>query len=274
MSTELRISGNTITPTFAIREGEGDEKVTFSEAQTKRVNEIVQERLSRAKSEAHEEAQRVAAENTRLAEELRQAREEATKAKTPAAKKEATDEAERLKAVIEEMRTASESNKTEAERLRQAVTEATRRAQEKEEEAHNVRKQVAIRDAAQRANFFDLNVVTTITEKNIKWDAAKSKFLVFNDQGTERMNAAFEPMSLDEYYSEYAAKNPWMVRGDVKPGAGSSEAQRQLSNNGKFEVSQIFGSKSSSVLAVALKKQNPAEYARLKGIAKESGLIA
>jgi hypothetical protein len=79
---------------------------------------------------------------------------------------------------------------------------------------------------------------------------------------------------LEEFYTDYAAKKPYLVRGDARSGTGSSETKTsQLSNNGKYEVSQIFGKTSIPALANKLAKENITEYRRMKEIAKSNGLI-
>lgn len=245
-------------------------KIEFTAEQQAKVNELIQEAMGRAGREAKVAATTAQTELTKVQTELAQAQEALKAASTPADKKDAAKDVAALQA---EMARVVASHTEEVNRFKTL-------AQKKEEEARtatqkviDVQKQVAIGNAASKVNFVNNEVVATLTKDNVKWDSDKNKFIVVGDNGEPRMNSSFEPMSLEEFYTEFAAKNPYLVRGDVRTGTGSSESRRDVTGNGKFEIKQIFGRESNAALANKLALENPAEYQRLKKVAQSSGLI-
>lgn len=256
-------------------EEEGKGKPTFNEEQQAFINELIKTKQGEAARELRTQLEETRNQFTTLQSELNEAKQRLQSATTPKQKQEAQGDIDALKTQLEEARTHATSAKTELENLRKQVSEKDRAIAQAKEEAMNVRKQVAMTSAASKVNFFDVGDVIEVTQKFVKWDDQRGKFIVTYENGQERMNASFEPMSLDEFFNEYAAKNPYKVRGDVKNGAGSSESQRAgVSNNGKFTVEQIFGKNSNGQLANELYKTNKAEYMRMRQIAVESGLLA
>jgi hypothetical protein len=252
----------------------GDPKVTFTPEQQARIDEIIREAQGRAGKEARTELENLKTQMQTMQSELQTAKEALKNAKTPQQKSEAQDDIAALQNQINEMKAAGTSTQQELERLRQAAASKDKEVSAAREEAKQIRKEVAMQKAASKVNFVNIGVVTKLTGDNIRWDDTRNTFIVVNEHGTERLNAAYEPMSLDEFYTEFAAQNPYLVRGDVKGGAGSTESQRSgLSSNGKYTVEQIFGKKSVGALANKLNKEDPKEYARLKAIALENNLI-
>lgn len=250
-------------------------KVVFTPEQQVKVNELIQDAMGRAGREAREAAAAAAAALETLRTELGATRDELTTLKTAKpVNKESSEKvvAEDVKAQFEAIKATHTDELTKIKGLLDAKTKEAETAKSILE---TTRKRIAIQSAASKANFIDVEVVTKLTEEKIKFDEARGKFIVLNDNGSERMNASYEPMSPDEYFAEFAAKNPYLVRGDVKPGTGSAESQRSgLSNNGKYTVEQIFGPKSVGKLANDLMRSDPAEYKRLKAIAKDAKLIS
>lgn len=253
-------------------QAEKDAKVEFTEAQQAKVNQLITDAMGRAGKEAKVQATALETKVNTLTAELAEAKAASAKATTKEGKKEAQDDIEALKSSIEQLKghiktTSDEANTYKASAQAKDAEIAAARA-----DAVNVRKQVAINSSAAKANFINTDVVAKLTQDDIKWDADRGKFVVNGPNGQLRLNAGLDPMSLDEYMNEFAVQNPYLVRGDVKPGIGST-GNRGITNNGKYEVAQIFGAKSDSRLAMALMKENPAEYHRLKDIARESGLV-
>jgi hypothetical protein len=248
-------------------------KVTFDDAQQARVNELIQEAMGRAAREAKEELKTIKTQFTELQSELTAAKAAAAKAKTPGQKAEAADDIERIQAEMAEVKNAAELSKQEAERLKSQLQAKDKEVKDANGKALEIQKTHAMLTAASQVNFVDVNIVTKLTGDQVKYDDASGKFVVLNEQGTPRMNSAFEPMTLAEFYQEYANKHSYLVRGDVKGGAGSSESQRSGSQIGKYSVEQIFGKNSNAALANKLAKTDYKEYSRLKIQAKEQGLI-
>lgn len=242
--------------------------VTFDEAQQARVNELIREKQGEAAKTIRAELATTQASMAQLQADLTAAKEALAAAK-PEEKVTNKEEVETLRAQLAQARVTTEA---EIQRLKDQANERGREALAAKTETVTYRKQNAIKDAAAKVGFVDVGAVGKLTSENIKFDEAKGKFIVVDDGGSERLNAAFEPMTLEEYYSEYGAKNPYMVRSDARSGTGSTES-RGTTSDGKFDVAQIFGQKSIAALANNLAKTNMKEYQRLKVIAKQSGLI-
>lgn len=260
------------TSTGSENGGDAPQKVTFSEEQQAKVQEIIDEAVGRTATKLRQEHE---TQLSQLRSELQQAQEQAKNATTAAGKEKAKDNAEALQSQIEEMRRASEGTKQEAERFRTLAQQKEQEVAQARQETLNIRREVAMARSAATQNFVNVDVVMKLTAESIKWDEGKNSFTVVGENGQPRLNSAFEPMTLDEFYQEFAAKNPYLVRGDVKTGAGSSDGKRfDVTTNGKYELTQIFGSKSDGNLALKLKKENPQEYARLKKMAQEQRIIA
>lgn len=257
----------------ALKDAE-NQKVTFTPEQQAKVNQIIDESVGRAARTAREEAATFKTELLKVQTDLAAAQEALKNAGTKGDKDDAKGDVASLKSTIDEMKRAQQSHVEETKRLQGLVQSKEEEAKTARTEFINVRKEVAISSAISKIGFVNNDVVSKLTKDELTWDSDKNRFTVLGPDGTPRLNSAFDPMSLEEFYTEFAVKNPYLVRGDVKGGSGSSERSRNdVTNNGKFEVKQIFGRESDGILANKLKKENPAEYARLKVIALQNQLI-
>lgn len=267
-------ANNNQDPALHTSNGEGrnnEPKVEFTPEQQAKLQEIIDRAVGRNVAKVKEEyATQMSALETQLAE----ARDAAKSARTPAAKTEANDEVAQLRAQIEEMKSAGRSNASEAERWKSEAQKAQEQVRAAQDAALEIRKENAIANAAQKVGFVDVDDVVALTSKNIAWDPELGRFTVVNKDGQARMNAAYEPMTLDEFYADYAAKKKHLVRTDVLFGTGSSESSRAgLSRDGKVSVTDIFGKNSDAGKANRLAKENPGEYRRLREIARAQKLI-
>lgn len=268
MATEATTQANDTTT-------QNNQRAPYTPEQQAHIDQLIREAQGRAASDTKAELQRTQSEIANLRTDLEAAKAAAKNATSKTGKDAANADVAALEAQMAEMRNASQSTKQELERLQSALKAKDTEVLTAKQEATNVRKQVAITNAASKVNFVNTEVVSKLTQDSIKYDESKGRFVVLGENGAERMNASYEPMSLDEFYTEFASKNPYLVRGSVKTGTGSTESGRfDVSANGKYEVKQIFGKGSDSKLAMTLYKEDPKEYQRLKGIAKSSGLIA
>lgn len=257
---------------MASDQNHAEEKVVFSPEQQVRLDEIVKEAQGRAAKELRVEAERSAAKVAELQEAMDKLLADA--AKNAKKSGDAPDEVEDLKSKIAEMKEASRGALAEVEKYRKQIADKDKAIEDSRRESDEIRKRIAITKAAETANFISPEDVYDLTSKHVKWNPESGKFVVVTESGTERLNASYEPMSLDEFYVDYASKKPFLVRGDAVSGVGSSESQRSaLSVDGKHRVQDIFGKDSDSAKANALARSNKKEYLRLKGIAQESGLI-
>jgi hypothetical protein len=187
--------------------------VTFSTEQQDFINKTFDTRFATIKAK-HE------AEVKRLADEL---------AAKGAVKTEAELEAERLEAEKnkgkdkDQYKALIDAEKAKAEKFRLQAEQAEKKAKDSEGDVLKVRKEVAIAKAAQKQNFFELDVVMKMTQDNIVWDD-DSKGFVIMENGVVKENSSLKPMTLDEYFGSFAAQRPYLVNGNVKGGAGSTES--------------------------------------------------
>lgn len=250
------------------------EAVEFSDAQQKKIDEIVRKAMGRAAQETKTQLTQAEQKIAQLEEELRKAQASVNDPnKSSKERKEAKGDVEDLQRQIEEMKNASQSTKQELESLRNKLTDAEKRVNEQKAEVLKEKKLSLITRTAQKENFVNLDTVRKLTEDSLKWDEGEQKWVVLNDMGQPRMNSAFDPMTVEEFYADFAAKNPYLVRSDAKPGAGSGPSNAPTATSGRYQVEQIFGSKSDARLANDLAMKNPKEYQRLKVEAKAKRLI-
>lgn len=256
-----------IDPALNNTSTEGD-KITYTEAQQAHMQTIVDAAVGRSARTLRAELEAERTDKTRIAAELAAAKELAKTAPKQGTTEEQdqarTAEIERVKAL----------HKSDLDAANARLAESNRVATEAKNETLKVRTEVAITQAASKVPFVDVGAVIKLTKEQITIDPETGRFVVLNDAGQPRLNASFEPMSLEEFYNDYAAKNKYLVRGNIIAGTGSSESGRSnLSSNGRYEVADIFGPKSSSQKASELMKADPAEYKRLRVIAKAGGLV-
>lgn len=254
-----------LIPALDPTSSEGETKVTYTEAQQAHMQTIIDAAVGKAHRAARSESEASQASISRLTAELATA-----KSHTPVNPK-SVDEPARH----DEFERVKLGHKADLDAANLRIAEGQREVLKARSEAQTVRTEVAITNAASKVPFVDLGVVLKLTKDQVVLDPDTGRFNVLNDAGTPRLNASFEPMSLDEFYNDFAAKNKYLVRGSVLPGTGSSESTRtNLSSNGRFEVVEIFGAKSSGAKAAQLMKSDPSEYQRLKIVARSAGLIA
>lgn len=253
-----------------------EKRVEFDERQQKKVNDLIQEAMGRAGKEARTEATEVKAQLTLLRTELDQAKTDLANAKTIHQKGEASADIVALEARLNEMQTAHKTVQTELENTRNAAKQKDVEIKRANDAAINIRKEITLTQAASKINPFEVDEVVRSSKDSIAWDADKSKFVVVDPISQQpRLNSAFEPMTIDEYFAEFAAKKPYMVRSGLRSGTGSSETNNGSgSMNGKYTIEQIFGKGSNSKLAGKLSVEDPKEYARLRALAKQAGRVA
>lgn len=246
--------------------------VTFDEKQQEKVNALIREKQGEAAREVRAMNAALEAEKTSLASELAAAKAALAKA-TPANKGKAAEDVAELHAQMAEMKVASQTALQELENTKRLAADKVREALEAKSETLKVKKEVAMHKAVSKLQFVDPSMVQKLTDDSVKFDEAKGKFIVISESGTEKLNSSMEPMSLEEFYKDFAANNPYLVRAEARGGAGSSQSQSGLSSNGKYELKQIFGKGSNPGLANKLALENPQEYQRMRAAAKENGLV-
>lgn len=258
---------------LAPQEGE-TERVTFTPEQQARIDEIVRESMGRAGREARAQAETVGTELTAVRAQLQEAQTRLSAAPTAAAREAAQGDVANLQAEMSEIKRIAALDRAEVERFKKLSADKDAEISTVRKMELNTRKQVAINMATSKLGFVDSGLVAKVTDDQIQWDEDKKKFVVV-ENGATKMNNSYADMTLDEFYKEFATNNPFLVRGTVVGGVGSTEASRSgLSMVGKYTVEQIFGPKSNGGLANSLSLKDPKEYNRLREVAVEQGLVA
>jgi predicted RNase H-like nuclease (RuvC/YqgF family) len=247
--------------------------VTFSEEQQARVNELIKEKMGEAAKTVRSELNQTKAELDALKARLTEAEAASKGAKTKDEKHSADADVDAIRNQLSESKSLLKNLQDEVERTRKQLHDKDKEVTSARQEALNVRKQVALQGSATKANFVDLDAVIALTDRYIKFDEERNRFVVLNEEGGERFNSAMELMSLDEYYREFATKKPYLVRGDVKGGSGSSESGR-FGTPGTPKIEELFGPKSDASKANQFALKDPEGYKRMRAQAKAAKLIS
>jgi hypothetical protein len=255
---------NNIPATDDTNPNGGTKEVVFDEKQQERVNELIKQAMGRAGKDARKEAESMRSELETLRSELAQLRTQPSTKKNEAAKDD-------LEARIREV---TEPLKSELQSVRQEAQLKAKEADAARKEAQQIRKKVAMQSAAQKLPFHDMDDVIELTERHIDWDEDLNTYVVKGPDGHVRYNSGMKPMTPEEFYTELASKKPHLVRGSAKGGTNSTENSTALKSGARFALDEVFGPKSNADKAMKLKRENPNEYARLRGIAVEAGLLA
>lgn len=251
-----------------------EDEVVFDEKQQAKLDEIVRKASARAGEEARKEAERLRKESETLALKLAEAEKLAEKAKNKKESSSAAEDVEALKAQIVEIKSAGLQTVQEKEQYKRLLAEKEKEVVAARDETLNLRKSGVIKDAASKANFVDPKAIYKLTAENIKFDEATGHFSVVGDDGQPRLNTAYDPMTIEQFYAEFAAKNSWAVKGDMKPGSGSTTSTKYDGGLKQFKLEEIFGKGSNSKLANDLYKADSDEYKKLRTQAVAKGLIA
>lgn len=95
------------------------------------------------------------------------------------------------------------------------------------EENKKILKDQAINDAAANlpngVEFHELKTVKKLVEDDIVFDTDSNQWVV-KENGVIKQNSSLLPMTLTEYFGQFAAARPYLVKGQVKGGAGSAES--------------------------------------------------
>lgn len=209
---------------------EGSKKVDLTQDE---LNKAIDARLGRAKSKHDAE---VKARDEKIAD-LEEKLTAATKSKEKVKKKPAGDGEEEDENVEEIFREkykgilATEDAKLKAEAAKRQAAEKD--AADARADALKTRKQVAMARAMQKsANFYDIGDVEALTDRMITFDEDLKRFVVLDHEGKPMENSKLDPMTLEEFYADFAAKRPYLVNGDMIGGAGSSESTKGKSSLG------------------------------------------
>jgi len=212
--------------------------LTFDETQQKKVDELIRAAMGRAGNEARATAARLEAE------------------------------AEVLRAEVARLNGDKSG-------LEINLTTKDKEAKSARAETIAVKKQNAIQAAATEHNFFNPQIVSKLTEDKIQWNEGTQRFIVLGDDGSERLGADGNSLTVSAYLKEFGQQNNFLVKGDVRTGIGSSEAQQppHRTLGQKEKLMQYFGKGSDAQKANALGVQNPQLYRQYKREAQSLGII-
>jgi hypothetical protein len=217
--------------------------VTFTPEQQTKLDEIIRDSMRRTAREIRQQLEIEKQRATQLESDLQAARDALTNAVD-------TSERDRLAAEVHTL-----TSDLAAEKAARLTAEQIATAK---------RKEAFISKKCLDYDFVDSEIVSSLTEQSIEWSEAKQDFVV---AGAE--------MTTNEFFATFAAQKPYLVKSDVKTGAGSSESSRTGLSSGqsRYKVDQIFGKTSNSKMANDLATNNPQEYRRLKAEAKNKRII-
>lgn len=216
MPTEAEIQG--------ANAASGDTKVELTKEQQEHVNKIFDQRFGKITAKHELELSRLAAE----LETAKAAKDAAAAAEAEGKKVEDDPEKKQFKGLLE-------AEKNKAKLAEAEMTKARNEAKEARNEAQRVRKEVAITKAANKQNFFELDVVSKMIWDTVEFDE-DAKTFVIKEGGAVRQNSSLVPMTLDEYLADFAAQRPYLVNGSVKGGTSSTDAGSSSNSMGLIKT--------------------------------------
>src|SRR5574343_631560 len=198
-------------------------KVEFTPEQQDKVNQLIKEAQGRAAKELQEKLVATASEVEQLKAKLNEA---SVKSKEPVADTE-------LDGKLKEAQTVIEQFKAQVEQFRKLASDKESELEKVTTKQKQTEKMYALERAAGSGRFNDVSMVLKDVEDKVVYSDTYGRYVVLSAEGHPRMNAALEPMSLEE----------------------------------------IFGKDSSARKANELYAKDPAEYKRLKAQALAQGLL-
>lgn len=209
-------------------------KIEFSAEQQAHINRLFDQRFATVQQKAEaaaqplrEEIEKLKKENAELAAKVAPPVAQPVTPPKPDAEREQTLQLLRN----EQQQTAAAKSAFDREKQR-ADELATANAE--------ILKNQAIRDAATHLDngleFHDLPMVIEMVKNFIILDKDTQQYVV-KINGVVKQNSQLLPMTLTEYFMEYAAARPYLVKSQVKPGAGSKESGN--AGGGQGEVGMI-----------------------------------
>jgi hypothetical protein len=117
--------------------------------------------------------------------------------------------------------------------------------------------------------FIDPALATRLMRDNVK--VIDGKVVPVDETGNVRLNNSFEPMTLKDLAIELGTQRPYLARGEVRGGSGSTPSNRPLDTGVSLE--RLFGRNSNGAEANKLAMHNPQKYRELRALARERGLI-
>jgi hypothetical protein len=180
---------------------------------------------------------------------------------------------ERENTHLKTLNAASAPDSTELEKTKAELSAARMESDSLRATSQKQSKDSFIAAQAEKNRFFAVDVVTKLTRDNLSWDAASKSYQVLDDAGVVRLNLDGTPLSADSFFAEYAAARPYLVKGEVKSGAGSVTGSIYQPYEKNEPLTRLFGKGSDASAANALCLRDPKRYATLRVQAQQAGLI-
>jgi hypothetical protein len=133
-------------------------------------------------------------------------------------------------------------------------------------------KDLLISQEAAANNHIDVDTTLRLTRNNLRHDAATGSFTVVNDDGTPRVSASGDPMSVSDFFKDFSSKKLHLVRGTVVTGTGQGGSAGSIPPRDPG-WQHFVGPNSNSRDANALAQRDPRKYAEYKRQARAAGAI-
>lgn len=202
------------------------EGATFTSEQQDVINKLINQKYK----EAYDKAE---AKYKSLLEEKAAVEEKKVEAK---GKKGTTEEVDvnikTLNDKLAEAQKVIELNELNAKMFQEKQQQLTVELEKERQERLLERKRNLLLSSANKAGFIDPQIVQRLVEDRFVYDEQNKSFKIFNEQGQERWNKNLQPLSVDEFFEEYAQTHPYMVKGSNMSGSGAIEGN--LAKNKKM----------------------------------------
>ena len=139
------------------------------------------------------------------------------------------------------------------------------------ESATKGEKDLLIAQEASKHGFIDVTTLQRLTRDNLKH--TDQGFVPVDDAGNPMLNAAQDPMTVEEFFRDYGNKHAYLVRSSVKPGTGSSGSTGSALGSPRYDIYKLFGPNSDASACNRLAISDPVTYRRLREEAKRKGLV-
>lgn len=238
-------------------ESQAKKPVSFTAEQQEVINNLINAKYR----EAYEKAESKYKEAQEKAPKAEPKQEAAPKTKDKP--KDVDQELKSLQDKLAEAQKVIELNDLQQKMLQEKQKELLGNLEKEKQERMLERKRNTLLSAANKAGFIDPTIVQRLVEDSFSYDENSRAWKIHNESGQERWNKNLQPMSIEEFFEEYAEKHPYLVKGSNTGGTGASEA-----GSGKakrvWKVSEIS-------------KLSPADYEKHRGdivLAQKEGRIS
>lgn len=238
-------------------------KVTYTPEQQAHIDNLIKEAQGRAAKELQTKYKDLETKFTETQEQLKTFSSQDKTKDSPSSKD------------LEEALRVNKTLQADLENFKKEILQKEDALKASDQEKASLRRKFAMRQAASHIPFHKFELVEMMTEKYVREDENGNFFIVKEDGVTPHRNSRMENMSLPEYYEEFAGKEKWSVKSEYVPGAGSSESA-QGSGKSKLKAEELWGkdaAKNAGTLEQNLKRENPAEHARLVEEGRAKGLL-